>query len=426
MAKFHFYRGDSPTVPLGTLLKIDRDVITGRKGLEENFKDVSTLELDLLAIASSIFAADRGQQRGDREKFARTFELHIPIINIGRLIGLVPIIEKTLRRLSNDTWQINLYQCAGTICNSEPTKQASGKVLLFSGGLDSLAAAIEFSRGSESLALVSHHTMNRQTTTAQSTLYQMLLSKGCKLTHHSYFVSARDSNSFEHAVENTQRTRSFLFLTLAAITASRLGRREIVVIAENGQMAIHLPLSSARIAAFSTHTAHPDVLAQMQLYLRGAFGMDFVIQNPYVLKTKKEVIEPILKNAPETIPHSNSCWKSSRMTKGATHCGECIPCFIRRIAIESYRLDKTAYGRDVFKEKFGNLNPADEGRRNLADLAELTFKFEKMSDTELYDEWPELYSENIDAPATIAMYRRAAAETRLVLSKYPSSSQVLA
>jgi hypothetical protein len=80
----------------------------------------------------------------------------------------------------------------------------------------------------------------------------------------------------------------------------------------------------------------------------------------------------------------------------------------------------------VFKEKFGDLNPADEGRRNLADLAELTLKFEKMSDAELYDEWPELYSENVDAPATIGMYRRAAAETRNVLSKYPSSAQVLA
>jgi 7-cyano-7-deazaguanine synthase in queuosine biosynthesis len=425
MTTFHFYRGDTPQVPLGTLLKLDGDVITGRKSVEENFGEISSLELDLLAIASSIFAADRGQQRGERERFARTLELHIPIVNTGRLVGLVPIIEKTLRRLSNDTWRINLYQCPGAISDPKAGKHAAGKVLLFSGGLDSLAAAVEFSHGADSLALVSHHTMNRQTTTAQSTLYQMLLKKGCKLTHHSFFVSARDKESFEHAIENSQRTRSFLFLTLAAITANRLGRREIVVIAENGQMAIHLPLNSARMAAFSTHTAHPDVLAEMQRYLRGAFGIDFVIQNPYVLKTKKEVIEPIVKNAPETIPHSNSCWKNSRIKKGATHCGECIPCFIRRIAIESYQPDKTAYGRDVFKLKIGSLQPADEGRRNLADLAELTLKFEKMSNTELYDEWPELFSENIDAPATIEMYRRAAAETRAVLSKYPASAQVL-
>lgn len=425
MATFHFYRGDAPAVPLGTLLKLDGDVITGRKSIEENFGETTSLELDLLAIASSIFAADRGQPRGERERFARTLELHIPIINTGRLVGLVPIIEKTLRRLSNDTWRINLYQCPGTISNPKATKHAAGKVLLFSGGLDSLAAAVEFSHGAESLALVSHHTMNRQTTTAQSTLYQMLLKKKCKLTHQSFFVSARDKDSFEHAVENSQRTRSFLFLTLAAITANRLGRREIVVIAENGQMAIHLPLNSARIAAFSTHTAHPDVLVQMQLFLRGAFGIDFVIQNPYILKTKKEVIEPIVKGAPETIIHSNSCWKNSRIKKGATHCGECIPCFIRRIAIESYQPDKTAYSRDVFKAQFGNLPPADEGRRNLADLAELTLKFEKMSDAELYDEWPELYSDNIDASGTIGMYRRAAAETRAILSKYPGSALAL-
>lgn len=199
-----------------------------------------------------------------------------------------------------------------------------------------------------------------------------------------------------------------------------------MLIAENGQMAIHLPLNSARIAAFSTHTAHPDVLVQMQLFLRGAFGIEFVIQNPYLLKTKKEVIEPIVKNVPDAIPVSNSCWKNSRMTKGASHCGECIPCFIRRIAIESYQPDKTAYARDVFKAKFGSLEPGDEGRRNLADLGELTLKFERLSDAELFDEWPELFSENIDAPGTIKMYRRAAAETRAILSKYPSSAPVFA
>jgi hypothetical protein len=108
---------------------------------------------------------------------------------------------------------------------------------------------------------VSHHTKNWQTTSVQAALYNILAAKGRKLTHHSFFVSARNRGSFDHAIENSQRTRSFLFLTLAAITASRLGRREIVMIAENGQMAVHLPLNSARMAAFSTHTAHPDVLA---------------------------------------------------------------------------------------------------------------------------------------------------------------------
>lgn len=425
MATYHFYRGEVPAAPLGTLLKLDRDVTTGKKSVEETFGEVSSLELDILTIAASIFAVDRGHKRGEREEFARILELHIPVINIGHLQGLMPIVERTLRILSNDTWAISLYQTDGPVYKFQPSKFSPGKVLLFSGGLDSLAAAVEFSQGTGTLALVSHHTMNWQTTSTQAALYKILVAKGRKLAHHSFFVSARNRGSFDHAIENSQRTRSFLFLTLAAITANRLGSREIVMIAENGQMAVHLPLNSARLAAFSTHTAHPDVLAQMQIFLTAAFQIDFKIENPYVLKTKREVIAPIVAAIPEAILSSNSCWKSSRLPKGATHCGECIPCFIRRIAIESYQPDQTAYGRDVFKENFRNLGAGDEGRRNLADFAEFTLKFEKMSDLELYEEWPELFSVNIDAKATMAMYRRAAKETRSVLSKYPAGTQVL-
>ena len=425
MASFHFYRGSTPSVPLGTLLKLDNDVVTGIKTLQERFGDANTLEFDLLTIAASTFAVDRGQKRGEREDFARLLELHIPVINIGRLQPLVPTIESILRLLSNDTWQINFYQVPGTVFVPSLQPSSEGKVLLFSGGLDSLAAAVEFSTGPIDLALVSHITKNRQTSNAQQTLFEQLSAKGRNLSHYSYFVSAKDKGDFEHAAENSQRTRSFLFLILAALTASRLSRRKLVVIAENGQLAIHLPLNSARMAAFSTHTAHPDVLAQMQVFLSGVFGFEFTIENPYVKKTKKEVIQPIIELAPETLTASNSCWKNSRV-KGATHCGECIPCFIRRIAIESYEPDKTQYGRDVFSADFRSLPPDDEGRRNLVDLAEFTLKFEQLSIQELYDEWPELFSSNIDAAATISMYQRAAAETRAVLANYPVLSQVLA
>jgi 7-cyano-7-deazaguanine synthase in queuosine biosynthesis len=425
MASFHFYQGNVPIQPLGTLLKLETDVFTGYKNLNDAFGEPSTLEIDLLVLAASIFAVDRSQKRGEREAFARTLELHIPVVNIGRLQPLIPVVEDVLRKLSNDTWTISLRQIPGEIFVSPMVPIDPRKVLLFSGGLDSLAAAVEFSQNAEGLALVSHITKNRQTITAQQTLFQLLVGKGCNLDHYSYFVSARDKGEFEHAVENSQRTRSFLFLILAAITAQRLGRRRIVMIAENGQMAIHLPLSSARMAAFSTHTAHPDVLVQMGLFLSGVFGTEFSIENPYVQKTKKEVIQPIVDFAPETLEISNSCWKNSRVGSGATHCGECIPCFIRRIAIESYLTDTTKYGRDIFSMNFAGLAADDEGRRNLADLAEFTLKFERLTSQELYDEWPELFSPNIDAPATIAMYQRAASETRAILSNYPVGGQVL-
>ena len=48
-----------------------------------------------------------------------------------------------------------------------------------------------------------------------------------------------------------------------------------------------------------------------------------------------------------------------------------------------------------------------------------------LSDADLIDEWPELYSANIDQVVAINMYRRAAQQTRAVLSKYPGLAAAL-
>jgi hypothetical protein len=190
------------------------------------------------------------------------------------------------------------------------------------------------------------------------------------------------------------------------------------MLAENGQMAVHLPLSHGRIGAFSTHTAHPDVLAKMEVFLNKALGTNLEIYNPYVAKTKAEVVNVVYKRLESAIPVANSCWKNAYLPEGKTHCGECVPCLVRRIALESYKPDPTAYARDLFSEDIAALSVGDEGRRNLVELCEFILQFETRQDLELMDLWPELYSSNIDAAATIDMYRRAAAESRSVLSKY--------
>jgi 7-cyano-7-deazaguanine synthase in queuosine biosynthesis len=402
---------------------LDKDVLTGVQNFEQEFGEATSLEVDILSIAASIFAADRGTLRGEREDFSRSFRLEIPIVNVARLMPLAVQIENVLRLLSNDLWIIQFVQANGTVESNNNKPSKPGKVLLFSGGLDSLAAAVELSHEKPSIALVSHTTKNQQTVKAQAALYDALVANGASATHHSFFVSSRDAGSFEHDLENSQRTRSFVFMTLAALTARRLGRRDVVTIAENGQMAIHLPLNSARIGAFSTHTAHPEVLSAMESYLKQALAYELKIWNPYVYKTKKEVIEPIIKSAPQMIALSNSCWKSARLPGSANHCGECIPCYIRRIAIESYQKDPTKYARDMFEQDFANLPPEDEGRRNLADLAEFTLMFEISTHQGLLDVWPELYS--VDQKPVIEMYRRGAAETRAVLSKHKVGPVVL-
>jgi 7-cyano-7-deazaguanine synthase in queuosine biosynthesis len=415
--------GGSPIV-----LEAGANLQTGEAKFHRAFGALTTLESDLLLLASSIFAVDRCLQRGEREDFARTIELSVPVVNAGRLQPLRALLEDLLRSLSNDSWRIIFRQDSGAPEVAAVAAPSSGSTLLFSGGLDSLAAAVELGAGPGPLQLVSHTTRNQRTSVTQDQLVSLLETIGISAPHRKFLASATSKAPAEHVsfdAESSQRTRSFLFLTLGILCARRAGHTQVVYLAENGQMAIHLPLTQARIGAFSTHTAHPDVLAKAKRFFNEACQINIHIANPYVHKTKAEVTKIVWDRLSAAIPVTISCWKTSRMSGAATHCGSCVPCIIRRIAIESHGTDPTTYERNLFTEPFANLEAADEGRRNLADFGEFVLRVERYTDGEMMEEWPELYSPEMVRSEVIGMYKRACREARTVLGRYPNLVPVL-
>lgn len=411
-----------------TVFLAGRNLVPGYDDFEKVFGSVSSLEADLLLLAATVFAADRAIRRGDRELLARQIQLTLPVANPDVLVPQVSAIEDILRRLSNDAWRVT-FKTYRTPERPEPeSAEVPGRVLLFSGGLDSLAAAVEFGKGTAPLQLVSHVTHNTATRNTQKELAALLKKSRFNIHHDQFFVSSRDGEpgTMPHDSEASQRTRSFLFMTLAALTARRRGYRDILFLAENGQMAIHLPLTQGRVGAFSTHTAHPDVLVGMQAFLSAVLAYPLTITNPYVHRTKAEVVAVVRKGLPRAIPLTVSCWKNARLPKGIEHCGECVPCYVRRIALESGGRDPTKYAKDPWRKDVAVLAPSDAGRRNLVDLIEFIVRLERGSDDEIMHEWPELYSPHVKADETIAMYRRFAAEARRVLTKHAGVVELLA
>ena len=106
-----------------------------------------------------------------------------------------------------------------TLRSAEPK---DGETLLFSGGLDSLAAAVEFGKKTQ-LHLVSHITRNQQTRSTQQELVSMLSQSGLTIPHDQFFVSSLDAQNFDHDVESTQRTRSFLFYGIGSLGCQTVG-----------------------------------------------------------------------------------------------------------------------------------------------------------------------------------------------------------
>lgn len=398
---------------------------TGEEALSKIFGRLTSIEADLLRVASAVFAADRASLRGERENLTRDIALTVPVANLDRLLPMKHALERLIRDLSTDIWNLRFIakRASGADDVEDETPASNtGKTLLFSGGLDSLAAAIEFSDQANSLLLVSHRTRNRATEGAQTKLAEMLRASGRQFGHIQVFVSSRDGGptNLAHAVEPTQRTRSFVFLVIAAICARRSGHSEVLYMAENGQMAIHLPLTSARIGAFSTRTAHPRIIAAAEAFLREMLGFNLKVHNPYVYLTKAEVVARIIANMPTGLPVSTSCWKNARITvANVHHCGACVPCIMRRIAIEAnMATDPTAYLEDAFAASSGGLPSNEEARRNLADISEFAQNFQKLDTDSVIMEYPDLLAKQLDSAKAVEMYRRFADETTAVLSRY--------
>jgi len=419
--------------PHDLILVPGKNLVTGEKAFVQEFGDITSIERDLLTLASAIFATDLASKRDEREAYIRTIQITIPVTNLRLFNSLKDLILSSLIVLSSDNWNIKFVRRNCAEDNLKMAPEIDGRVLLFSGGLDSYAAATYLCNEKKDLFLVSHITHNNTVASSQLELKETIEKQlGKQLQRYAFRVGGRKLGDYyfpgDNEREDSQRTRSFLFLSLAALVAHRKGCTKIINIAENGQFAIHVPLSAARIGPFSTHTAHPEFIHHMQSFFRELFDKDNLeIINPFLYKTKAEVVSMIPSKFRDGIEKSISCWKSSRVSS-FNHCGECIPCLSRRVALEVNGIILAEYSRDILVGDIENLSYDNNGKRNLIDYLEFAYSFRGYSPRKKEDlmiQFSDLYNDFFDSDQAIAMYCRMANDIYSVMSKYPKVSKLL-
>lgn len=417
----------------GTLVLVPgENLVTGLENFRKVYRDFTTLEKDTLTVASAIFACDLAFRRGEREEITRSISLEVPVVNYHAFENTKSDLELLLWTLSHDNWSIKFTRMDGQPEAKRTWPKDKGSTILFSGGVDSFAGALELLivRGRDGVQLASHVTGNPVTRQSQDSLISYLETR-FKGPLHRIAVRSGGRKKGEYVFpgdsdrEETQRTRSFMYLSVAALAARRSGHNELVLIAENGQMAIHLPLSVARVGAFSTHTAHPEFVAQAASFFSRILDSELKVSNPYLYKTKAEVVATISVTDRTALGQSVSCWRGARVPS-FNHCGDCVPCLVRRIAFESNSIVLPEYKNDLFAQDVPNLPENNEGKRNLVELTEFAHAFASKTDAELESLFPDLISTDFDRTPAIQMYRRFSAEARTVLSKYTGPAKLLA
>jgi hypothetical protein len=138
--------------------------------------------------------------------------------------------------------------------------------------------------------------------------------------------------------ENTQRSRSFLFFALGALAASGMPDKTTLFVPENGLISLNVPLDPLRLGALSTRTSHPFFMACFNTLLRH-LALPVELLNPYRHKTKGEMVvechdHNFLKNAAKDTMSCSAETKGRYHGEPHRHCGHCVPCLIRRAAMQ--------------------------------------------------------------------------------------------
>jgi hypothetical protein len=308
----------------------------------------SELGVDFAVLAAMVHAADTRIPRAaeSQDSWTREIRLVVPVIDPVRWANVTVLLTRMLDFLTGDRWKIGFRARPQGFEQIVPTRPKGSKpipvtnVSLFSGGLDSLVGAIDTLAGGEAPLLVSH-AGEGAVSDGQNALFEALV----KHYQEKPIARLRVWMTFPMTLvagggkEETTRGRSFLFIALGAFAGSGLGRSFTLRVPENGLIALNVPLDPLRLGALSTRTTHPYYLRCWNELLE-RMGVSGRVDNPYWDHTKGEMIARCADGAllRTLLQRSLSC---SSPTKGRWHgrnveqCGYCVPCLIRRAAIEA-------------------------------------------------------------------------------------------
>ncbi|HEY0152505.1 MAG TPA: Qat anti-phage system QueC-like protein QatC [Longimicrobium sp.] len=331
----------------------------------------SASAVELFRAAAAVYAADlRVPRRRGYDRWTREFVLHLPVADVATWEGVTTPLRRLLEFLSGDRWEVRFREAAYPQPPRNAKELAKGGVLeadavcLLSGGLDSFIGAAEALAGGKKLALVSHNAKghDRFSSPAQKELVKGLAVRfgPDSLRHVRFRLNPPPPDGQVTGKEPSQRSRSILFIGLGILVASCLQSGTPLLIPENGFISLNVPLTSARLGSYSTRTTHPYTLDLLRSVL-GGLGIDVPLVNPYRFVTKGQMLERLCAAEAElvralAVEKTNSCAHPNERNhdrgRPQPHCGYCVPCLIRRSALDVVGLDHgSQYRYDVRTER---------------------------------------------------------------------------
>lgn len=347
------------------------------KPLWEFGHETESTAFDFLLLSVIVYNVDRllSRYRHSEDGWKRNITLEgVPARNTDVMNGAARLFESSISFLTGDKWTIHFVQQQpynyNPPTNTIYNRTEFEKVALFSGGLDSLIGFIDEAyslNADKKILLISHVEQGKEGADQNSIVVQCQdrhildgkyarIKSGVSIDRYSY-VNKEPS-------ESTFRSRSLLFFAMGIYCAHCIDDHLQMIVPENGTISINIPLNPSRRSACSTRTTHPVFIKRLERALQ-AIGVNNQLYNPYRLKSKADMVVDCCRDENkdrifrQLYQSSCSCakrshnyhWdKPSNVIKRdhINHCGMCLPCIYRRVALDTIGLDNARLlGTDI-------------------------------------------------------------------------------
>lgn len=311
--------------------------------------------LDLLEIAAYVYCADRLKSRGHKtvlepHSWARTFYFFIKVRDYEFWEN--PDVKERLKNALVYMTGDQAYHFSFQHGHSTPREDLfdkevfqiesneNTKVILFSGGLDSLSGVVECLKNpSDPLCLISHRSgPGRMTKTRKQLIQELRKRYPNRINYYEFACSLKGVR----ANEETQRTRTFLFTSIAYTLSYALSLQNFAVY-ENGITSLNFPTQQYLMNSRASRTTHPKTVALLQNFfnsLSETNQQNIIIHTPFFEKTKADIFRTIAETGNQNLISSTvSCSKTFQYRDITTHCGGCSQCIDRRFAAYASEMD---------------------------------------------------------------------------------------
>lgn len=312
--------------------------------------------IDIMAFATLVYLADTRISRTihSQDSWTREIAIQLPVMNLEAWNDASVDLTRMLDFLTGDKWSVTFEQRNKKfddllVCSEE--QKEFDVVSLFSGGMDSLISTINYLEDKKNIVLISH-AGDSFTKNAQTNILKVFKEKYPEIMPLQLDLWMVFEQEFipQGETENTTRSRSFLFIAFAVFAISGIPIINKLEVPENGLIALNVPLDNLRVGSHSTRTTHPFYLGMWNKVL-SKLGLNITVENPYWDKTKgemadecknKELLFRMMKKSVSCSSPVKATWRKLP----PQHCGFCVPCLIRRAAMQKafgFGKDNTEY-----------------------------------------------------------------------------------